>query len=136
MGKSTEPTNLLTRVINADPTAPSRIAEHPYFRERARRRFGYIRSLNTLPKVAPSRKRREPITIRAKVRRAVQETIKDMNTFYRDFDLVRNIAPGLNLRRLERLDAYRRMEQIAGRYDNPALQNKLDEAEAYLRTGR
>jgi len=118
------------RHVEEDPDAPSRLLKHPYLRRQARKAFGNIQSYSMPREVHIDLKVKKPRTIRV----AVEQAVRDMNIFYTALDLVRGYSDISS--REEKMDAYRRMERIAKTYGNPTLQNKLDEAEAHLRTGR
>ncbi len=69
--------------------------------------------------------------LEAKVQEAVSSAVKDINSFYTYFDVVRGLVKGMTLSGVRA--AYRRMCEIKKRYPtNPVLANKLDEASGYL----
>jgi hypothetical protein len=116
--------------LKAELGAPSRLARHSYLGKSVKV-HSYFRPRKSSKNSEAKRTRKL-----SKVELAVEKTTRDMNTFYAAFDIVRQVSSTQVPTRQERVEAYRRMECIAETYGNPALQNKLDEAEDYLRTRR
>jgi hypothetical protein len=65
---------------------------------------------------------------------AVQKSVQDIVSFHTYLDVIRGVYPYQNAKTNERINAYNEMQKIKQAYPrNPALVNKMDEAERFIK---
>ena len=100
------------RELEANPGAPSRLAKHPYFNAREKKRWAFIKNYTGLVEGS---------------------VIQDIDNFYEDLRVVKRHGFYENAPWKDRITAYTEMVTIAKRYSgNPILKKGLCQAENTL----